>query len=282
MNYFNIHFFNIFYTFTLIQNSLQNLSLMKHRLIQVGIFFIGLLIAGTATAQPSVSEAKKSSGKVLNVFSRMEDSVKRQFVKQNLVWPPAEMYVRSFKYDRQMEVWVKGNSKEPFKLFKTYKVCMQSGTMGPKRMEGDYQVPEGFYYINEFNPNSAYHLSLGLNYPNSSDKILSNGVHPGSDIYIHGNCVSTGCIPISDIPIEEVFIIASAVKERQQQDFIPVHVFPIRYNIKKSVDYLSNITKDNATLLAFNANIKSAFDFFELKKQLPVIMVNQRGEYVFN
>ena len=282
MNYFNIHFFNKFYTFTLIQNSLQNLSLMKHRLIQVGIFFICLLVAGTATAQPSVSEAKKSSGKVLNVFSRMEDSVKRQFVKQNLVWPPAEMYVRSFKYDRQMEVWVKGNSKEPFKLFKTYKVCMQSGTMGPKRMEGDYQVPEGFYYINEFNPNSAYHLSLGLNYPNSSDKILSNGVHPGSDIYIHGNCVSTGCIPISDIPIEEVFIIASAVKERQQQDFIPVHVFPIRYNIKKSVDYLSNITKDNATLLAFNANIKSAFDFFELKKQLPVIMVNQRGEYVFN
>lgn len=282
MNYFNIRFFNIFYTFTLTQNSLQNLSLMNYRLIQVGIFFIGLLIAGTATAQPSVSEAKKSSGKVLDVFSRMEDSVKRQFVKQNLVWPPAEMYVRSFKYDRQMEVWVKGNSKEPFKLFKTYKVCMQSGTMGPKRMEGDYQVPEGFYYINEFNPNSAYHLSLGLNYPNSSDKILSNGVHPGSDIYIHGNCVSTGCIPISDIPIEEVFIIASAVKERQQQDFIPVHVFPIRYNVKKSVDYLSNITKDNATLLAFNANIKSAFDFFELKKQLPVIMVNQRGEYVFN
>ena len=56
---------------------------------------------------------------------------------------------------------------------------MQSGTTGPKRAEGDYQVPEGFYYINEFNPNSKYHLSLGLNYPNASDKILSDSIDPG-------------------------------------------------------------------------------------------------------
>ncbi len=233
-------------------------------------------------AQPTFTDNLKLSSKVSAVFNRMEDSVKKQFEKQNLVWPPVEMYVRSFKYDRQMEVWVKGDSKEPFKLFKIYKVCMQSGTMGPKRMEGDYQVPEGFYYINEFNPNSAYHLSLGLNYPNASDKILSDGVRPGSNIYIHGNCVSTGCIPISDIPMEEVFIIASAVKQQEEQDFIPVHVFPIRYNVKKSVDYLSNITKDNPALQLFNDNIKSAFDYFELKKKLPVILVNQKGEYVYN
>jgi murein L,D-transpeptidase YafK len=159
---------------------------------------------------------------------------------------------------------------------------MQSGTMGPKRMEGDYQVPEGFYYINEFNPNSNYHLSLGLNYPNASDKILSDVAHPGSNIYIHGNCVSTGCIPISDVPIEEVFIIASAVKEQEEQEFIPVHVFPIRYNVKKSAEYLAGITKDNLALQAFNNNIKAAFDYFEQKKKLPVIMVNQKGEYVFN
>ena len=73
---------------------------------------------------------------------------------------------------------------------------MQSGTMGPKRLQGDYQVPEGFYYINEFNPNSNYHLHLGLNYPNASDKILSDSLRPGGDIYIHGSCVSIGCIPL--------------------------------------------------------------------------------------
>lgn len=255
---------------------------MKNLVFITGISLItGLLTVNQVFAQPSLTELKKNSSRVAEAFSRSEDSVIRQFKKQNLVWPPAEVYVRSFKYDRQLELWVKGDSKEPFKLFKTYKVCMQSGTMGPKRMEGDYQVPEGFYYINEFNPNSAYHLSLGLNYPNASDMILSDQNRPGSNIYIHGNCVSTGCIPITDVPMEELFIIAGAAKERGQE-FIPVHVFPIRYNVKKSVEYLNETIKNNAYLQLFNENIKKAFDYFELKKQLPVIMVNKKGEYVFN
>src|SRR6185436_20905744 len=100
----------------------------------------------------------------------------------------------------------------------TYKVCQQSGTTGPKRVEGDYQVPEGFYYINEFNPNSNYHLSLGLNYPNASDRLLSDSLRPGGNIYIHGNCVSTGCIPVNDEQIEEIYIITSSAKA-QGQDF---------------------------------------------------------------
>ena len=233
------------------------------------------------SAQNYYVNIQRTSYKVSDVFSRMEDSVKKQFEAQQLTWPPEAMYVRSFKYDRQLEVWVKGNTKDPFKLFKTYKVCMQSGTMGPKRMEGDYQVPEGFYQINEFNPNSNFHLSLGLNYPNASDKILSDSLRPGSAIYIHGNCVSTGCIPISDKPMEELYIIASNVKAKGQE-FIPVHVFPVRYNVKKSMEYLNTTIQNNVYLQTFNKNIKAAFDYFETKKQLPVIMVNQKGEYVFN
>lgn len=160
---------------------------------------------------------------------------------------------------------------------------MQSGTMGPKRMEGDYQVPEGFYYINEFNPNSNYHLALGLNYPNTADKIISDSLHlrPGNNIYIHGDCVSTGCIPISDEPIEEVFLLASYVKT-QGQDFISVHVFPVRYNVKKSFQYLAQATKDNQPLQQFAVTLKNAYDYFEDKKQLPVIMINRQGQYVIN
>ena len=86
---------------------------------------------------------------------------------------------------------------------------MQSGTTGPKRLQGDFQVPEGFYHINEFNPNSNYHLSMGLNYPNSSDRILSDSLRPGGEIYIHGSCVSVGCIPLNDDEIEELYLIAS-------------------------------------------------------------------------
>ena len=83
-----------------------------------------------------------------------EIALKKQFEEKHLVWPAKYVYIRSFKYDSELEVWVKNESKEQYKLFKTYRVCALAGTLGPKRMEGDYQVPEGFYYINEFNPNS--------------------------------------------------------------------------------------------------------------------------------
>jgi len=239
-----------------------------------------LCLSQASEAQTSVN-MQKTSYRTSEIFSRVEDSVKKQFERKQLAWPPEAMYLRSFKYDRQLEVWVKNNSAEPYKLFKTYKVCMQSGTMGPKRMEGDYQVPEGFYHINEFNPNSMYHLSLGLNYPNASDKILSDANRPGNAIYIHGNCVSTGCIPITDVPMEELYVIASNVKS-MGQEFIPVHVFPVRYNVKKSMDYLATSIQHNDYLKAFNSNIREVFDYFESKKQLPIILVNKKGEYVLN
>ncbi|MEO6405143.1 MAG: hypothetical protein ABIY51_02255 [Ferruginibacter sp.] len=255
---------------------------MKHLFLKFCLNILIVIIVMPAVGQNNYTAGPKpTSYRLTDVFSRMEDSVKKQFEKQHLTWPPQAMYIRSFKFDRQLEVWVKGDAKEPFKLFKTYKVCMQSGTMGPKRFEGDYQVPEGFYCINEFKPNSNYHLSLGLNYPNASDRILSDSLRPGNNIYIHGNCVSTGCIPITDGPIEELFIIASSVKN-QGQDFIPVHVFPVRYNVKKSLDFLNTSIKDNAYLQQFNKNIKEVFEYFEAKKQLPIIMVNKKGDYVVN
>ena len=244
------------------------------------VFFVSFLM-GAGHAQTAYINYSRSSGKPAELFNKIEDTLKKQFETKNLQWPPQQMYVRSFKYDRQLEVWVKDNAKSSFKLFKTYKVCMQSGTMGPKRLEGDYQVPEGFYYINEFNPNSNYHLALGLNYPNASDKLLSDSLHPGNSIYIHGNCVSTGCIAISDVPIEEIFVLASQAKE-VGQDFIPVHVFPIKYNVKKSFEYLAAATKDNQPLQTFAITLKEAFDYFEIKKQLPVILVNKKGEYIIN
>ena len=165
------------------------------------------------------------------------------------------------------------------KLFKTYKVCALAGGMGPKRMEGDYQVPEGFYYINEFNPSSSYHLSLGINYPNASDKVLSDCIKPGGDIYIHGSCLTVGCIPIQNNQIEELYILAAYAKT-QGQDFIPVHIFPIRFNNKKSFDYFANATKDDQDVQRFAIKIKEVYDFFEEKKKLPLISVNSKGEYV--
>lgn len=252
---------------------------MKNPLISVITIWVFLFGYWAGAQNYNSFRPEGAGGDVM--YARTEDTLRAAFERHNLTWPPVAMYIRSFKYDRQLEVWVKGGLREPYKLFKTYKVCMQSGTMGPKRMEGDYQVPEGFYYINEFNPNSNYHLSLGLNYPNASDLILSDTLRPGSAIYIHGNCVSTGCIPIRDVPMEEVYVLAANVKMQGYQEFIPVHVFPVRYNNKRSLDYLNAQIKENNYLQDFNKDIRQAYDYFELKKQLPVIMVNQKGEYVF-
>ncbi|HMC99072.1 MAG TPA: L,D-transpeptidase family protein [Ferruginibacter sp.] len=215
------------------------------------------------------------------VFNRVEDTLVKEFNEKQIAWPPKALYVRTFKYDRLMEVWVRTADNGPFQFLKSYHVCMESGTMGPKRVEGDFQVPEGFYYIDEFNPNSNYHLSLGINYPNASDRILSDQTQPGGDIYIHGNCVSTGCLAITDVPIEELYIMGSYARSAGQ-DFIPVHVFPVKYDVKKSMDYLNETTKENKPLKEFALNLKHAFDYFEEKKQLPIIMINKKGEYIIS
>lgn len=213
-----------------------------------------------------------------DALRRKEDTLQKQFAAKGLEWPAKYLYIRNFKYDGQLEVWVKNNRKDPFTLFKNYRVCALAGSLGPKRMEGDYQVPEGFYYINEFNPRSSYHLSLGLNYPNPSDRLLSDMYKPGGDIYIHGSCVTVGCIPVNDQQIEELYIL-SAHARNAGQEFIPVHIFPIRYNNKRSADYLATLTKTDGDLKAHAENLELVYDHFEITRQLPVIMVNSHGDY---
>lgn len=242
-----------------------------------GGFFI--FPSGNSYAQnsyPGIKVTYKQSG-----LNNLEDSIRKEFQDKNLSWPPESVYIRSFKHDRLLQIWVKQNGADSFVLFKAYNICMQSGSIGPKRAEGDKQVPEGFYYINEFNPKSNYHLSLGLNYPNSSDKVLSDPRKPGGDIYIHGNCVSTGCIAIQDSPIEEVYYIASKARENGQ-DFIPVHIFPIKYDVKKSLEYLTATLSGNRVSHKYILNIKAVFDYFEKHRQLPIILVNKKGDYLIN
>ena len=234
--------------------------------------------AQTAAASYTFMDYQKSIPKITDVVKRKEDTLSKQFKAKGLIWPAKYIYIRSFKYDSQLEVWVKNDRKDDYKLFKTYKICALAGTLGPKRMQGDYQVPEGFYHINEFNPNSMYHLSLGLNYPNISDKVLSDSLQPGGDIYIHGSCVTVGCIPINT-QIDELYLLASYAHD-QGQDFIPVHIFPVRFNVKTSVAYLDYQVKNDPDLKKFETKLKQVFDYFEAHKQIPVVAVDTKGDYV--
>ncbi len=237
-----------------------------------------LLAGGAVFAQQSFLENQKMYPKVGEAFRQKEELLKKEFEKKGLTYPAKYIFIRSFKLDSEMEIWVKNNPQDTFRLFKSYRVCTLSGKMGPKRREGDRQVPEGFYYINDFNPNSNYHLSLGINYPNFSDRILSDPKKPGSEIYIHGNCITVGCIPLTDEFIDEVYILAVNAKNAGQ-DFIPVHVFPIKFGNSRSVDYLNTVPVTDSISRPFWADLRHAYDYFEKHHKLPVVMIDDKGRY---
>ena len=242
------------------------------------VFLLGLIFVSSTLAQKPFIENQKSFPRVQTALSSKNEILKKEYEDKHLQWPPKQIYLRSFKYDSKLEVWARNAPSDTFSLFKTYKVCALSGSIGPKRIVGDYQVPEGFYYVNEFNPKSNYHLSLGLNYPNISDRMLSDASMPGNNIFIHGSCVTQGCIPLQDEQIEELYLLAAYAKSAGQ-DFIPVHIFPVNYNIEKSKEYLINNSKTDLLYQQFSNKLKLVFDFFEQFKKLPVIAINQEGAY---
>ena len=236
---------------------------------------------GGANSYNSFIDYQRSFPRPQEAMDRKLDTLKKQFTDKKIPWPAHYIYIRSFKYDSQLEVWVKSKAADPFVHFKTYSICALAGSLGPKRVQGDFQVPEGFYYINEFNPNSSYYLSLGLNYPNASDRILSDSLKPGGDIYIHGSCVTVGCIPITDQQIDELYVLAAVAKD-QGQDYIPVHIFPCRFDVPRSVEYLNNLTKDDPTLKAFAAKMEQAYTIFQKSHRLPIVMITDDGSYFIN
>lgn len=243
---------------------------------------IWLLLAVSAVAQPPMQRDflgfQRSFKRVDEAFAKTESRLQAEFEAKGLEWPARFMYIRSFKFDSRLEIWVKNKANEAYKPFKAYKVCALAGNLGPKRFEGDYQVPEGFYYINAFKPNSQYHLALGVNYPNASDRILSDKKRPGGEIYIHGSCVTVGCIPLTDPIIEEVYVLAASTRAAGQ-DFIPLHVFPVFFKRDKSKEILDEYLKVNPDYKPLAMNLERAFYYFQEKKQLPTIVITGKGEY---
>jgi murein L,D-transpeptidase YafK len=249
-------------------------------------FFIGvqiLCLSFAAIAQPPAQKDflsfQKSFKKVTTAFDAREEVLKQEFEGKGLVWPARYMYLRSFKYDSKLEVWVKSEKSEKYKLFKTYKVCALAGNFGPKRFEGDYQVPEGFYYLNQFKPNSNYHMALGVNYPNPSDRVLSDPVKPGAEIFIHGSCVTVGCIPLTDPIIEELYVLA-AITRNAGQDYIPIHVMPVMFKNEKSLEKLTKFVETRTEYKPMVSVFEKVYYYFNQYRNLPTILIGEKGEYL--
>ncbi|MDB6148623.1 MAG: transpeptidase, partial [Chthoniobacter sp.] len=161
-------------------------------LIGAGTLWVQRLRAGGSSAAHAVSGVARAlatpgpSGleRVAKARESREAKVRERCVAVGLPYPPRELFLRALKHEAQLEVWGR-ETEGPFKLITTHAVLAASGKPGPKRREGDYQVPEGFYEIDLWNPESKFHLSLRVNYPNESDRQLSDPNKPGHDIYIH-------------------------------------------------------------------------------------------------
>src|SRR5215470_17226953 len=184
------------------------------------------------TASPLIGQSSGTGVKQQQLrFSRVrtanqeKDSVLRKMVEaKGLAYPPHAILLRAFKKEGALELWVAESGAGPFVLLKSYGICATSGVLGPKRRFGDEQVPEGFYDLDWFNPQSNFFLSMHINYPNAVDRILGARVNLGGDIFLHGNCASIGCIPITDDGIKEVYWLSVLVKDGGAKH-LPIQIY---------------------------------------------------------
>jgi len=268
----------------------------RNPLCLAGLLFV--LIAAASELRPAANNFRDDQLRFERVRAAVQEKeavLKSLFAQKAVPYPPRQIFIRAFKEEKVLELWARGALDKPFTLIKAYDICSLSGGPGPKRREGDFQVPEGFYVIDQFNPFSIFHLSLRINYPNASDRILSDPDVPGGEIFIHGNCVSIGCLPLTDDKIKEVYLVALEAKSGGQER-IPVHIFPLRLS-QTNMDGLKDRRirgefpawpeakapgGKGADLIAFWENLKEGYELFEQTKTVPQYSVEPRtGKYLF-
>lgn len=218
--------------------------------------------------------AQKKHHRVKKAYETKYNKLKKEIETAGFDVKNFELFIRAFKYEKELQVWMKNKGDNTFKLFKIYAICQSSGDLGPKRKEGDGQVPEGFYEIESFNPASSYHLSMKVNYPNGSDRKKATG-RTGGDIMIHGECVTIGCIPIENEPIEELYILCVESKNRKNK--ISVNIFPCKFTGENEKMLSKNYAKEK---LDFWNNLKPGYTYFEENFKIPKVTIDKAGNYV--
>jgi murein L,D-transpeptidase YafK len=182
------------------------------------------------------------------------------------------MLVRVYKQESELEIW-KQTSGGRYALLKSYPICRWSGQLGPKKNEGDRQVPEGFYAVSagQMNPNSKFYLAFDVGYPNAYDRSLGRS---GGDIMVHGSCSSRGCFAMTDQEIAEIYAVARESLSGGQPAF-QVQSYPFRMTAENLVRHRKNPN------YGFWRNLKDGADSFEVTKQ-PVQVAACGSRYVFN
>ncbi|MBK5074658.1 murein L,D-transpeptidase [Budviciaceae bacterium CWB-B4] len=177
------------------------------------------------------------------------------------------LYIRILKAEDKFELWFSSDNK-PYELYKSYIICTYSGGLGPKKKQGDHKSPEGFYSTTKglLNPNSSYHLSFNIGYPNAFDR--ANG-YTGDFLMVHGGCASAGCYAMTDPIITEIYGLVEQAFAGGQK-VVPIHIFPFAMTKNKMTQY------QDSEYIDFWQTLKPAYDAFESNHRVPVVEVRDK------
>jgi murein L,D-transpeptidase YafK len=186
--------------------------------------------------------------------------------------PSAPTLIRTYKKEAELEIW-KMKSNGEYALLKTYPMCRWSGQLGPKKREGDMQVPEGFYSIapGQMNPNSHYYLAFNVGYPNAYDRAYGR---TGGNVMVHGVCSSAGCFSMTDEQVADIYAIARDSFAGGQRE-IQLQSYPFHMTAENMAKFRLDPN------IAFWKNLKDGSDHFEVTKNEPSVLVCGK-HYVFD
>ena len=234
---------------------------------------------GSISFQNTFLESQRKYERVRVAIQEKKAIVEKTLQTSGITIATLRLLIVAYKDEDILELYARDLNSVSYTKICTYSICARSGELGYKKQAGDYQVPEGFYYIDRFNPKSNFYLSLGINYPNLADKHRNNTQHLGGDIFIHGGCATIGCLPMTDSGIKEIYLYAILAKNNGQHN-IPVYLFPFKMTEENFARYKEKY-KNNPNLISFWENLKHGYDSFQSKKQEIKYKFSNLGNYQY-
>jgi murein L,D-transpeptidase YafK len=239
-----------------------------------------LLLLNSGMTSDSFREKQLNFTRIREAFTAKEKFVEKTLAGHSILPNSLRIYLRVFKTEKIIELWAKNTNDSVFIPIKNFPICDLSGSVGPKRRYRDLQVPEGFYHISELNPYSRYYLSMEINYPNASDSIRGVHGHLGNEIFIHGSCISSGCLAMTDDKIKELFVYCIDAYDSGQKD-IYLSIYPTQLTDANYLALKSRYSKDKDKISLW-ADLKKSYDLFNTTKTLPAIKFLKDGTHEVN
>ncbi|AJI96707.1 L,D-transpeptidase catalytic domain protein [Yersinia ruckeri] len=190
-------------------------------------------------------------------------------LKQQLLG--SSVYIQIFKEERTLELYARLQGE--YRLLQSYRICNFSGGLGPKRREGDFKSPEGFYSIDmqHLKPDSKFYRAINIGFPNDFDK--SQG-YSGKYLMIHGDCQSIGCYAMTDAYMDEIFnYVKTAFINGQSK--VDISIYPFRMTEQNMQRHR------NSTYINFWRQLQPGYTYFAKNRMPPPVGVIN-GQYVIN